>query len=174
MNPRSPCPEIDLASIHGHWHVKRVMEIAAAGGHSLLLRGAKGAGKTRLALVFPSLLPSLTPDEQIEVTYRYSLHGLLCPESPIATARPFRPLTPAASLPQVVGGSGSTGYGELALAHRGVLLLDDLAAFKPDVLQAVRVALDYRSLISWDGNRLRPLTIPAQVQQVASVLPCPY
>ncbi len=173
MNPRSPYPESDLARIRGQWHAKRAMEIAAAGGHNLLLHGARGVGKTRLALAFASLLPPLTPNEQIEVSYRYSLQGLLSPQAPLVTERPFRLLTPDASLSQVMGGGGKAGYGEVTLAHRGVLLLDDLAAFQPEVLQAVSTVLDQRSLPFWDTSRQRPRTIPAHVQLVASTLPCP-
>jgi magnesium chelatase family protein len=169
----APPSEHDLATIRGQWHVKRAMEIAAAGGHHLLLRGAKGAGKTRLAMAFPSLLPPMTQDERVEVTFRYSLQGLLSPEFPVVTERPFRSLAPTTSLLQVVGESGWAGYGELAMAHRGVLLLDDLAAFKPEVLQEISVALYHRSIISWDGRKLRPVSIPTQVQLVASVFPCP-
>src|SRR5579883_1456760 len=122
---------VDLAAVRGHWHVKRAMEIAAAGGHHLLLRGAHGVGKTLLAQAFPSLLPTLMPEEQDEVTGRYRVQGLLTSSDPLVTERPFAALLPPSSRAEVLGDKKSGGYGILALAHHGSLLLDNLAAFKP-------------------------------------------
>ncbi len=151
---------VDLAAVRGHWHVKRAMEIAAAGGHHLLLRGAHGVGKTLLAQAFPSLLPTLMPEEQDEVTGRYRVQGLLTSSDPLVTERPFAALLPPSSIAEVLGDKKSGGYGKLALAHHGSLLLDNLAAFKPGVIKALNGALAQR-------------TIPLRVQLMATMLPCP-
>lgn len=166
-------PGIDLATIRGHWHVKRVMEIAATGGHSLLLRGAPGVGKTLLAQAFSSLLPTMTPEEQCEVTSRYSVQGLLTQSHPIITKRPFCELAPTSTAIEAVGGNRIAGYGKLALAHHGALLLDNLAIFKPSVIKALSLALNQHNIAYWAAKNRHQVTIPARVQLVATMLPCP-
>jgi magnesium chelatase family protein len=166
-------PGVDFATIPGHWHIKRVMEIAASGGHGLLLRGGPGVGKTQLAQAFPSLLPAMTPDEQSEVTSRYSIQGLLTLFQPIITERPFRLLTPASSLEEIIGGREMSKYGELALAHHGALLLDNLSTFKSGLLKKLRLALEQHQITYRDAENHQQVTIPLCVQLVTTMLPCP-
>ncbi len=164
---------VDLATVYGHWHVKRAMEIAAAGGHNLLLRGASGVGNTLLVQAFPSLLPTMTPEEQQEVTSRHRAQGLLAPSHPVVTERPFSVPAPPSSVAEVIGETKGGGYGLLALAHHGALLLENVAAFQPDVIKAVNAALAQRTIASWDTEHHRQVMIPLRVQLIATMLPCP-
>jgi magnesium chelatase family protein len=171
--PPSPISGVDLASIRGHWQVKRVLEIAAAGGHHLLLCGAAGVGKTLLAQAFPSLLAPLTREEQCEVTSRYSVQGLLTPSRPVITERPLYRLAPTSSIAEVFGETTSGKYGKLALAHHGVLLLEHLATFKPDVIKRVQAVLERRAITYRETRDRRRVVIPVHVQLLATMRPCP-
>ncbi len=171
--PTSPISGVDLASIRGHWQVKRVLEIAAAGGHHLLLCGAAGVGKTLLAQAFPSLLAPLTWEEQCEVTSRYSVQGLLTPSRPVITERPLYPLAPTSSIAEVFGETTSGKYGKLALAHHGVLLLEHLATFKPGVIKRLRAVLERRAITYRETRDRRRVAIPVHVQLLATMRPCP-
>jgi magnesium chelatase family protein len=132
----------DLADVRGQERARRALEIAAAGKHNLLLAGPPGTGKTMLARRLPGVLPPLTRYEALEVTRIHSVAGLLPPERPLITTPPFRAPHHGASAPAVVGGGPSPRPGEVSLAHRGVLLLDELPEFPRSVLEALRQPLE--------------------------------
>ena len=132
----------DLADVRGQERARRALEIAAAGAHNLLLAGPPGTGKTMLARRLPGILPPLTRQEALEVTRIHSVAGLLPPERPLLIVPPFRSPHHGASAPAVVGGGPSPRPGEVSLAHRGVLLLDELPEFPRSVLEALRQPLE--------------------------------
>lgn len=133
-----PAEVMDLADIRGQNQAKRALEIAAAGAHNLLLSGPPGTGKTLLAQALPGILPGLDRAETLEVTKIYSVAGLLPPDRPLVTERPFRNPHHSISLAGLVGGGSWPRPGELSLAHRGVLYLDEIPQFPGYVLEAIR------------------------------------
>jgi len=159
----------DLADIKGQESAKRTVEVAAAGGHNLLMIGPPGAGKSMLASRLPGLLPPMTADEMLEVSMVHSLAGVL-PEGGLMAHRPFREPHHSASMPALVGGGQRTRPGEVSLAHMGVLFLDELPEFQRAALEALRQPLETGSItVSRVNSRVR---YPARFQLVAAMNPC--
>ncbi len=161
---------IDISDIKGQENAKRALMITAAGGHNLLMQGSPGAGKTMLAQALVSILPSPTLQEIIEITQIYSAAGLLNGNSFI-NWRPFRTPHQTASPPAIIGGGQNPKPGEISLAHRGVLFLDELPEFRRDLLEALRQPIESgRAFISRAKNNL---VFPAKFVLVAAMNPCP-
>ena len=168
QSPRHP---LDMAEIKGHIFVKRALEIAASGSHNILLNGPPGSGKTLLARTYPSILPRLTIDEAIEVTKIYSVAGLLKEGEALITGRPFRSPHHSASSVALVGGGTFPRPGEISLAHRGVLFLDEFPEFPRPVLETLRQPLE-DGLVTISRAQ-GTITFPAQFSLIASQNPCP-
>lgn len=162
--------DFDMKDIKGQEKAKRAMEIAAAGAHNILLKGPPGAGKTLIARTISSILPNLTFEEALEVTKIYSTSGLLSKES-IITKRPFRSPHHTTSHIGLIGGSATPKPGEISLAHRGILFLDEFPEFPRQVLEALRQPMeDGHVTISRAHGRI---TFPAKFMLVAAQNPCP-
>ncbi len=161
----------DFAQVRGQDFAKRALEIAAAGGHNILLSGPPGAGKTMLARAFPSILPPLSEEEILECTKIYSAAGKLTPQQPFIATRPFRSPHHTSSHVAIVGGGAYPHPGEITLAHRGVLFLDEFPEFNRQVLESLRQPLeDGVVTISRAQNSLE---FPAKFILVAAQNPCP-
>lgn len=162
---------IDMAFIKGQEHVKRALEIAASGGHNVLMSGPPGTGKTLLARAAATILPPMTKEEALEVTKIYSIAGLLPSDKPLITTRPFRTPHHSASAPALVGGGAFPRPGEISLSHRGVLFLDELPEFPRIILENLRQPLE--DGIVTISRAQGTLTFPAQFTLIASMNPCP-
>jgi magnesium chelatase family protein len=159
----------DLSRIKGQESAKRALEIAAAGGHNLLMIGPPGSGKSMLASCLPGILPPLSPREALEVSMIHSLAGTL-PEGGLMKTRPYRDPHHSASLPALIGGGHRVKPGEISLAHRGVLFLDELPEFARATLESLRQPLESGSALIARANH--HVTYPARFQLIAAMNPC--
>ena len=161
----------DLSAVRGQEHARRALEVAAAGGHNLLMVGPPGAGKTLLARSLPSILPPLAETEAIEVTRVYSVCGMLPSGSPLLSERPFRAPHHTISDAGLVGGGRWPRPGEISLAHRGVLFLDELPEFGRSVLEVLRQPLE--DGVVTVSRAAGSVTFPAKLMLVGAMNPCP-
>ncbi len=167
----TPLYSVDFGDVKGQEHVKRALEVAAAGGHNLIMVGPPGSGKTMLARRLPTILPPMSRGEALEVTKLYSVSGLVGRDTALITTRPFRHPHHTVSTAGLVGGGSIPQPGEVSLAHHGVLFLDELPEFSRSALEVMRQPLE-------DGHvtiarAQLTLTFPAQLQLVAAMNPCP-
>ena len=161
---------IDMADVHGQAAAKRALEIAAAGGHAMLMVGPPGGGKTMLASRLPTILPEMTPDEILETSIIYSIAGQLNDKS-LITTRPFRSVHHTASAISLAGGGAGARPGEISLAHNGVLFLDELPEFNRTTLEILRQPMEAGEITI--ARAKRTATYPARFQLIAAMNPCP-
>jgi len=166
-----PPPAVDFAEIQGQEHAKRALEVAAAGGHNLLMVGPPGAGKTLMARALPGILPRLSLEEALEVTRVYSVADQLSADTPLIQIRPFRAPHHTISNAGLVGGGNWPRPGEISLAHRGVLFLDELPEFNSRVLEVMRQPMEDKTVTISRAHG--SLTFPASFMLIAAMNPCP-
>lgn len=162
---------VDFKDVKGQSQAKAALEIAAAGGHNILMSGTPGSGKTMLARAFCSILPPLVKEEAIELTKIYSIAGLLDSQTPLISSRPFRSPHHSASSVGITGGGSNPKPGEITLAHRGVLFLDELPEFQRSVLEVLRQPLEENFVTI--SRAQSTIKYPANFILVAAMNPCP-
>jgi len=162
---------IDFSDVKGQEHVKRALEVAAAGGHNIIMIGPPGAGKTMLAMRLPTILPDMTLEEALETTKIYSVAGLLPTDSALIATRPFRSPHHTISDAGLIGGGRIPRPGEVSLAHNGVLFLDEFPEFHKSALEVMRQPLESNSVTI--SRATASLTYPANFMLAAAMNPCP-
>ena len=162
---------IDFSEVRGQNFAVRAVEIAAAGGHNMLLIGSPGSGKTMIASRIPTILPEMTEDESIETTKIYSIAGLLPVETGLVKRRPFRSPHHTASEISIIGGGKNPIPGEVTLSHNGILFLDEFTEFKSSIIQSLRQPLESGSITIARADAR--LVFPARFMLIASMNPCP-
>jgi magnesium chelatase family protein len=163
--------EPDFSEVKGQEHVKRAVEVAAAGGHNLLMIGPPGSGKSMIAKRVPSILPPMTLREAITTTKVHSICGMLAPQHPVISVRPFRSPHHTISDAGLLGGSSNITPGEISLAHNGVLFLDELPEFRRSTLEVLRQPLEDGAVTI--SRASGSLTFPCEFMLVAAMNPCP-
>lgn len=161
----------DFKEVKGQQKAKRALEIAAAGGHNLLMTGSPGSGKTLMAKCFASILPPLELEEAIELTKIYSISGLLSNDEPLMCKRPFRAVHHTASANGIIGGGSNPKPGEITLAHRGVLFLDEMVEFPRSVLEVLRQPLEDNEIVI--SRTKHSIKYPAKFMLLGAMNPCP-
>ncbi len=168
---KNTIPAVDFSDIKGQAHVKRALEVAAAGGHNIVLTGPPGTGKTLMAKALVGIMPDLTLEEAVEVTRVHSVAGLLPEGKSMITQRPFRSPHHTVSYAGLIGGGTNPRPGEVSLAHHGILFLDELPEFSRSVLEVLRQPLEDRKVTI--ARAYGSFTFPTNIMCVAAMNPCP-